>query len=174
MARTSWPPPGNTTTAVPVFASIGEWTVIVGRETLSTAIHGLPATSFASPMAETTVTASSSGPASCGAPGVVPGHIGTCVWPGDGCQAVAAAQGPANASRRESHPRPRLESHHAPLPPLIPCIASSGGRSSAPARRPPVGRAPQGAPAMYLAWAADAIPAVARLPATGRMRSGCA
>jgi hypothetical protein len=44
MANPSKPPPGNTTTATPVFFPVGEYSVIVGRVTFFTQTYGLPAT----------------------------------------------------------------------------------------------------------------------------------
>src|SRR5436305_463502 len=42
------------------------------------------------PAASTTVPARS-GPSTRRASGAAPGHIGSCVWPGDGCQAAGSA-----------------------------------------------------------------------------------
>src|ERR1035437_1463559 len=44
MARIPYPPPGNIITAAPVFLAFGEYTVIVGMETLVRRIKGRPAT----------------------------------------------------------------------------------------------------------------------------------
>src|SRR6266566_3789154 len=86
------------TTAAPVFFPSGEYTVIVGRVTLNTPTTGLPAISPSFPD-DVVVT---SGPATGCASGAVPGQIGTCVCPGDGCQAgVCALRSPnANTTQR--------------------------------------------------------------------------
>ena len=57
---------------------------MVGRETLPTSIHGLPATNSVTVL-------EISGPATGCASGAVPGHIGTCVCPGEGCQTGVCA-----------------------------------------------------------------------------------
>src|SRR6266481_1836559 len=67
--------------------------VIVGRETWATRTHGLPAT-----RESVTVVVSSSVPPTGCASGGFPGHIGTCVCPGDGCQVVCCALAPPNAN----------------------------------------------------------------------------
>src|SRR5579859_1680981 len=90
MANPSKPPPGNTTTATPVFFPFGEYIVIVGRQTLLTQTQGLPATRWSF----TVVTYS--GPGTGCASGTAPGHIGCCLCPGDGCQTGACALRPPN------------------------------------------------------------------------------
>src|SRR5580693_2529342 len=69
IANPSKPPPGNTTTATPVFFSVGEYTVMVGCVTFSSHVHVLPATSLSF-----TVTVSSEPGAAC-ASGISPGQI---------------------------------------------------------------------------------------------------
>src|SRR6266566_7150977 len=81
------------TTAAPVFFPSGEYTVIVGRVTLNTPTTGLPAISPSFPD-DAVVT---SGPATGWGSGTVPGHIGTCVCPGDGCQTGVCALRPPHA-----------------------------------------------------------------------------
>src|SRR5258708_4535740 len=67
---------------------------MVGRVTLNTPTTGLPAISPSFPD-DGVVT---SGPATgCGS-GTAPGHIGTCVCPGDGCQAGVCALRPPDAN----------------------------------------------------------------------------
>src|SRR5205807_6127681 len=68
------------TPAAPVFFPCGEQTVIVGRDTLLTPTAGLPATRHSFP-----VVVANSGPATGWGSGTLPGHIGTCVCPDDGC-----------------------------------------------------------------------------------------
>lgn len=60
-------------------------------------IHGLPATSDA-----VTVVVMSSGPGMGCASGAAPGHIGSCVCPGDGCQAGVWALRPPHANTTQS------------------------------------------------------------------------
>src|ERR1700690_700239 len=85
MARILYPPPGNTTTAAPVLLSFGAKIVMVGRDTLLTSVHGLPATGSA-----TVSAVSSSGPAP--APGGVPGQGNNCLGPGCKTWPPAAAE----------------------------------------------------------------------------------
>src|ERR1017187_4819205 len=81
--------------ATPVFLPLGEYTVIVGRVTLLTPITCRPATRNVFPDGSTT-----SGPLTgCGS-GAAPGHMGTCLCPGDGCQA------PSCGTRRPSKNAP--------------------------------------------------------------------
>src|ERR1700678_3525431 len=82
IASTWKPPPGSTTTAAPVFFPFGAYTVIVGRVTLLTHVHGLPATGLSD-------CPSVSGPETGFASGATPGHIGIWVCPGEGCQGAA-------------------------------------------------------------------------------------
>ena len=91
MANPSKPPPGNTTTATPVFFAVGEYTVIVGRVTFFTQTYCFPATWSSLP-----VVFASSGPGTGCASGTAPGHIGTCVYPGAGCHAAVCARRTAN------------------------------------------------------------------------------
>src|SRR5271157_5136241 len=70
---------------------------MVGRDTLLTPTAGLPATRNSSP-----VVLATSGPATgCGS-GTLPGHIGTCVCPADGCQVVCCALEPPNANTTQT------------------------------------------------------------------------
>ena len=71
MARMLYPPPGNTTTAAPVFLPFGVYTVMVGVETLPSRTTGRPAIrlSFA-------VVMSASGGMFADSPGATPGHTG--------------------------------------------------------------------------------------------------
>src|SRR6185437_9567588 len=85
MANPSNPPPGNTTTAIPVFFPVGAYIVIVGCVTLSTQMTGLP------PTREPESVFIVSGPGTACASGTVPGHIGICACPGDGCQICVCA-----------------------------------------------------------------------------------
>src|SRR5579863_8266571 len=66
---------------------------MVGCVTLLTPTAGLPATRNSFP-----VVLATSGPAAGCASGAAPGHIGTCVCPGDGCQVVCCALTPPNAN----------------------------------------------------------------------------
>src|ERR1700684_1504234 len=84
--RFSSPPPGNTTTAARVLFPVGEYIVIVGRETLLTDWVGLPGIRFV----ETSAVSGPPVPAAT-ASGTVPGHIGTCICPRDGCQTDVCA-----------------------------------------------------------------------------------
>src|SRR6185437_2761201 len=79
MANTRYPPPGNTTTAAPVLRSLASYTVIVGRLT------SLTLDQLCGPLPGPTDSGFESGIAS----GTAPGQIGTCTWPGDGCQPSA-------------------------------------------------------------------------------------
>src|ERR1700722_14685446 len=71
IANPSKPPPGNTTTATPVFFSVGEYSVIVGCVTFFTQAEVFPATkcSFS-------ISVPSGRGAGC-ASGTAPGHIAT-------------------------------------------------------------------------------------------------
>ncbi|HTU32905.1 MAG TPA: hypothetical protein VMF66_03790 [Candidatus Acidoferrum sp.] len=64
----------------------------MGRETLLTAVAGLPATPGPVPTTEV------SGPAAACASGGVPGHIGTWTYPGSGCQPLVCARTPLDAN----------------------------------------------------------------------------
>src|SRR5580658_3811814 len=65
---------------------------MVGRVTLLTPVAGLPVSihGFA-------VVSANSGPATGWGSGTLPGHIGTCVCPGDGCHTGFCALRPPNA-----------------------------------------------------------------------------
>jgi hypothetical protein len=65
---------------------------MVGRETFSTAVHGLPAT-----RGFVTMLVLFSGGATGCASGAFPGHIGIWVWPGDGCHGGICALKPQSA-----------------------------------------------------------------------------
>src|SRR5207244_12857502 len=78
-------PPAKPPTATPVWVPLGEETVIVGCETLTTKTNGLPATT------QFVLDKTASGPGTGCASGTAPGQIGTCVCPGDGCQTFVCA-----------------------------------------------------------------------------------
>src|SRR3954467_13986801 len=69
---------------------------MVGCETLPTAIQGLPATSEF-----VTTVVSFSRPVRGCASGTGPGHIDTCVCPGDGCQAGVCAVTSSHANAKQ-------------------------------------------------------------------------
>jgi hypothetical protein len=71
IANTLYPPPGNTTTAAPLFFTFDEYRVIVGSETLLSRVTGSPAT-YLSLLEDVVVSASGF---DC-APGAVPGQTG--------------------------------------------------------------------------------------------------
>src|SRR5438132_11152656 len=58
---------------------------MVGCETLTTKTNGLP------PTTQSVLDKTASGPATGCASGTAPGHISTCVCPGDGCQTFVCA-----------------------------------------------------------------------------------
>src|SRR5436190_13440285 len=64
---------------------------MVGCATFSTATHDLPATRFL-------LVVICSGPGTGCASDTVPGQIGNCVCPGDGCQRFVCARRPLNAN----------------------------------------------------------------------------
>jgi len=72
----------------------------VGRETFSTASQGFPATGD---FDVTAVSVLTTGPNL--ASGTFPGHIGNCVWPGDGCQPGLWASKLAHANRQQTAKR---------------------------------------------------------------------
>src|SRR5665213_38686 len=81
MARILYPPPGNTTTAAPVFLIFGENTVIVGMETLVRRIKGRPAT-----RRSLAIVRLLSAGGFAGSPGARPGHTGKVRCSGSGGQ----------------------------------------------------------------------------------------
>src|ERR1700693_4611228 len=101
MARNLKPPPGNTTAAAPVLRPLAAYTVIVGRLTsLALGHHSRP----------------SGGPTDSGfglgiASGTAPGQIGTCTWPGEGCETAACDCEWADASTKKRITRIGLCKH---------------------------------------------------------------
>jgi hypothetical protein len=95
MANALWPPPGNTTIATPVFFFVGEYTVSVGLETLHTQSNGAP-------LCVALLVAYSGFIAGwAAASGGVPGQMGICTCPGDGCQTFVCALKQRHAKRAQ-------------------------------------------------------------------------
>jgi hypothetical protein len=85
-------------------------TVIVGRATLDTPTTGLQAISPSFPDDGVATSDPTTGCAS----GTAPGHIGTCVCPGDDCQAGVCPFRPPNANITQ-----RAEQAFEPRDPLL-------------------------------------------------------
>src|ERR1700761_9250967 len=60
---------------------------MVGRETFSMPLDGLPPMKYLGSV----VVSMRSGPLAGRASGILPGQMGICVWPGDGCHVLACA-----------------------------------------------------------------------------------
>src|SRR5579883_1896629 len=92
--------------ATPVFLAEGEWTVMVGCETLSTPITDLPATRNSLPEL-----LANSGPATECASGAFPGQIATWVCPADGCQTAPCVRIAADGTRSRRADKDRITIH---------------------------------------------------------------
>ena len=86
IAKIWYPPPGNTTTAVPVLFSFGAYSVSVGSETCPSRTSSLPAIS-----GSFGVVVSTSGAGFAGASGAPFGHKCNVMCPGAGCHAGVCA-----------------------------------------------------------------------------------